>query len=236
MTLPTNDEKAGYVQAMFGRIAGRYDLLNDLMTAGQHRRWKRLAVRAAQPQGVLALDLGCGTGDLSRELTRQGATLVVGGDFVPEMLAAAREKAAARNVSTVVFTTADAMQLPFADATFDCVTSGFLVRNVVDAETAFREMLRVLKPGGRVVCLEASRRDDLLGRLLHRAFGVVARVLGRVVAGDADAYGYLPESAAAFAGPRDLAALMARAGFAQVRYRRLGLGMIAVHRGLRSDG
>ncbi|HUG13827.1 MAG TPA: ubiquinone/menaquinone biosynthesis methyltransferase [Thermomicrobiales bacterium] len=236
MTLPTDAEKAGYVRSMFGRIVGRYDLLNDLMTAGQHRHWKRLAARAAVPQGALALDLGCGTGDLTRALSRQGARLVAGADFVPEMLVSARQQAAAQGVAGVAFIVADALCLPFVDATFDRVTSGFLVRNVADPEAAFREMRRVLKPGGLVVCLEASRRDDRLGRALRVGFGVLARGLGRLVAGDAAAYAYLPDSAAAFARPAELAATMERAGFMDVRYRRLGLGMIAIHRGSKPGG
>jgi demethylmenaquinone methyltransferase / 2-methoxy-6-polyprenyl-1,4-benzoquinol methylase len=231
VTLPSADVKAGYVRAMFERIAGRYDLLNDLMTAGQHRRWKRIAIRAAQPRDALALDLGCGTGDLSRELARQGARFVVGGDFVPAMLQAAHDKTTSRRPLPVTYTVADALALPFTDDTFDCVTSGFLVRNVVDQEAAFREMLRVLVPGGRVVCLEAARRDGTLGRALNRTFGFGARLLGRFVAGDPDAYAYLPDSAAAFASPPELAATLQRAGFTHIQYRTLGLGMIAIHRG-----
>jgi demethylmenaquinone methyltransferase / 2-methoxy-6-polyprenyl-1,4-benzoquinol methylase len=231
VNLPSAAEKAGYVRAMFARISGRYDLLNDLMTAGHHRRWKRLTVRAADPDGALALDLGCGTGDLTRGLTRQGAHWVVGADFVPAMLEVAQEKAQERALANVTFVAADALALPFAGETFDCVTSGFLIRNVADPERAFTEMLRVLKPGGRVVCLEASRRDGVLGGVLSAGFGIVARVLGRFVAGDPDAYAYLPDSAAAFASPPELAAMMQCAGFTAIQYRVLGLGMIAIHRG-----
>jgi demethylmenaquinone methyltransferase / 2-methoxy-6-polyprenyl-1,4-benzoquinol methylase len=233
VTLPPVETKAVYVRAMFGRIVERYDLLNDLMTLGQHRRWKRLAVRAAEPRDALALDLGCGTGDLTLELARQGARLVVGGDFVLPMLAAARDKVVSRHGQRVAFTVADATSLPFAGATFDCVTSGFLVRNVVDVDAAFQEMRRVLKPGGRVVCLEASRRDGLAGRMLHAGFHLTARALGRIVARDADAYAYLPDSAASFSAPSELAEVMVRAGFEDVQFRRLGLGLIAIHRGRR---
>jgi demethylmenaquinone methyltransferase/2-methoxy-6-polyprenyl-1,4-benzoquinol methylase len=215
---------------MFSRIVGRYDLLNDLMTAGRHRHWKRVAVGAAEPEGAVALDLGTGTGDIARELVRQGARQVVAGDFVPAMLEAAEEKARREGYDTIRFTTADALDLPFADETFDCVTSGFLVRNVSNPELAFLEMHRVLKPGGRVVCLEASRRDDGIGQMLNRAFGVSARLLGRVVAGDAAAYAYLPDSVATFAGPDELAAIMHRAGFERIQYRRFGFGLIAIHR------
>jgi demethylmenaquinone methyltransferase / 2-methoxy-6-polyprenyl-1,4-benzoquinol methylase len=228
--LPATGEKASYVRAMFTRIVGRYDLLNDLMTAGRHRYWKRVAVRTAMPAGADALDLGCGTGDLACELARQGARRVIGGDFVPAMLAAADARARAQGLDNVSFTVADALALPFDDASFDCVTSGFLVRNVTDQALAFREMQRVLRPGGRVVCLEAARRDGVLGRLLHGGFNVSARILGKIVAGDAAAYAYLPRSAAAFASPRELAGIIADAGFERVQYRTFGLGLIAIHR------
>lgn len=233
--LGTSLDKASAINAMFSRIVGRYDLLNDLMTAGRHRYWKRVAVQAAEPEGTVALDLGTGTGDIARELARQGARQVVAADFVPAMLEAAGEKARREGYETIRFTTADALDLPFADETFDCVTSGFLVRNVSNPELAFLEMHRVLKPGGRVVCLEASRRDDWLGRLLNRAFGVSARLLGRVVAGDADAYSYLPDSVAGFATPDELAAVIQRAGFEHIQYRRFGFGLIAIHRARKLD-
>lgn len=218
---------------MFGRIVGRYDLLNDLMTAGRHRHWKRLTAEAADPAGAFALDLGSGTGDIARELARRGACHVVSADFVPAMLHLAASKARQHDIDSITFTVADALALPFAEATFDCVTSGFLVRNTADPERAFREMYRVLKPGGRVVCLEAARRDDVIGRCLIAAFGVVARVLGHVVAGDPEAYTYLPGSAARFANPIELAAIMHRTGFQDVRYHLLGLGLIAIHRAQR---
>jgi demethylmenaquinone methyltransferase/2-methoxy-6-polyprenyl-1,4-benzoquinol methylase len=230
MSLPATDAKATYVREMFSRIVGRYDLLNDLMTAGRHRAWKRIAVHAASPRGADALDLGCGTGDLTRELARQGARRVIGGDFVPEMLVAAEARARRAGLINVSFTVTDALTLPFADASFDCVTSGFLVRNVTDPALAFREMHRVLRPGGRVVCLEAARRDGPLGTLLHTGFNVSARILGRLVAGDGDAYAYLPRSAAAFANPHELAATIADTGFERVQYRTFALGLIAIHR------
>lgn len=228
--LPPDAEKANYVRAMFTRIVSRYDLLNDLMTAGRHRYWKRIAVGTAQPQGADALDLGCGTGDLTRELARQGARRVIGGDFVPAMLVAADAKTRAQGLNNVSYIVADALALPFEDDTFDCVTSGFLVRNVTDQARAFGEMQRVLRSGGRVVCLEAARRDGKAGRLLHGGFNISARMLGRLIAGDADAYAYLPRSAAAFASPQELAALIAAAGFEHVQYRTFGLGLIAIHR------
>jgi demethylmenaquinone methyltransferase/2-methoxy-6-polyprenyl-1,4-benzoquinol methylase len=217
---------------MFTRIVNRYDLLNDLMTAGRHRYWKRVTARAALPAGSFALDLGTGTGDIAHLLAQGGARSVVAADFVSAMVEAA---AARTNCDRIEFVVADALALPFDGETFDCVTSGFLVRNVADRELAFQEMFRVLKPGGRVVCLEASRRDDRIGRALIGGFGLVARLLGRAVAGDAEAYAYLPDSAAAFASPQELAATMHRAGFTNIQYRLFGLGQIAVHRARRPD-
>lgn len=227
------DDKPAYVRTMFARIADRYDLLNDLMTAGRHRYWKRVAARAAEPAGAIALDLGAGTGDIARELVRRGAREVVAADFVPEMLAPAAERAAREGTTNLRFAVADALALPFADASFDCVTSGFLVRNVADQERAFSEMCRVLRPGGRVVCLEASRRDGVVGQVLNAGFGVVARVLGQIVAHDRDAYSYLPDSAAHFASPAELAATMRKAGFTDIQYHPFGLGLIAIHRARR---
>ena len=233
--VPPLEDKAIYVQSMFARIAGRYDLLNDLMTAGRHRYWKRVAARAAEPAGAVALDLGAGTGDIARQLVHLGAREVVAADFVPEMLAPAVERATREGVTNLRFAVADALALPFADESFDCVTSGFLVRNVTDQEQAFREMCRVLRPGGRVVCLEASRRDGLVGYVLSVGFGVVARLLGQIIARDKDAYAYLPDSAAAFASPAELAETMRRAGFVEIQYRTFGLGLIAIHRARRPD-
>lgn len=224
--------KAGSVRDMFGRIAGRYDLLNDLMTLGRHRAWKRATVAACAPRGAVVLDLGCGTGDLSRLLVQREARSVIGGDFTQEMLVEAERLAREADIPPhrLRFTLADALDLPFSDSAFDVVVSGFLVRNVADRDLALREMYRVLQPGGRVVCLEASRRDGVVGRLLHGAFGISAPILGWLIARDRDAYRYLPDSAQHFASPPELAASFAAAGFHRVQWRSYGLGMIAIHR------
>ncbi len=225
--------KARYVQSMFAGIAGRYDVLNDLMTAGRHRAWKRATARLARPAGCRALDLGSGTGDITRELARRDAAQVVAVDFVAAMHHVARERLTEvrdpRQRARIDPLVADALRLPFPEATFDCLTSGFLVRNVADLPRAFAEMQRVLKPGGRMICLEASRRDGRLGRLLMGAFGVQARLLGRLVAGAPAAYAYLPDSAAAFHSPQELADIIRSAGFPSVRYRRYALGLVAIH-------
>ncbi|MPZ23627.1 MAG: ubiquinone/menaquinone biosynthesis methyltransferase [Dehalococcoidia bacterium] len=223
--------KAAYVRALFGRIVGRYDLMNDLMTAGRHRAWRRWAVAIARADGALALDIGTGTGDFALELVRQGATRVVATDFVEPMVRAARGKTPAAGIIDVAV--GDALKLPFADQTFDCLASGFLIRNVADAAAAFREMYRVLKPGGRIVCLETSRPRTLHGRALISGFGVGARVLGTLVAGDSKAYGYLPSSTARFADADELAELMEESGFSSVRYRSISLGLAAIHSGIK---
>lgn len=225
--------KARYVNALFARIVARYDLLNDLMTAGLHRQWKQVATRLARPAGALALDLGTGTGDLARELVRQGARHVLAADFVPAMLRAARRKGPEGKPPRIDFLAADALALPFRDRMFDCLTSGFLVRNVADLAAAFGEMYRVLTAGGRVVCLETSPGQGPLGGLPMRGFQTVAPMLGRVFARDAAAYTYLPSSAAEFTNPEDLAAIMRQAGFARVRYQPLALGLVTIHWGTR---
>lgn len=230
---PSGPAKAQYVRALFSHIVERYDLLNDLMTAGRHHQWRRAAARAALPAGALALDLGTGTGDLALELARQGARRVVAIDFVPAMVRAARRKAVRRGMAGIHVLIGDALALPFPDQTFDCVTSGFVVRNVADPAAAFAEMYRVLRPGGRVVCLETSRPRARLTRVLIRAFGLLARLLGRLVARDVAAYGYLPASVATFADADELAALMQRAAFSSIRYRRVALGLVTIHRALR---
>lgn len=222
-----------HVPAMFAGIAHRYDLLNDLMTAGRHRAWKRNVARIARPAGERVLDLGSGTGDIARELARGAASQVVAADLVPDMLRLARTRSVEVNDpqqrARIDYLVADALRLPFPDATFDCITSGFLIRNVPDVPAALAEMARVLKPGGRMICLEAARRDGTLGRVLAAGFGIQARLLGRLVANAPDAYAYLPDSAAAFHNPEELAALIRAAGFPQVRYRRYGLGLAAIH-------
>lgn len=240
--LPPTDgsAKARYVQSLFGRIVDRYDLLNDLMTLGLHRRWRRLAIQMARPWQALALDVGTGTGDLAGELVRQGARRVIALDFVPAMVWAARTKAQARlseagsaGSDSIGWLVSDAQHLPVADQTFDCVTSAFVMRNVADPAVALAEMWRILRPGGRVVCLETTRPRTRLSRLALRLFGVSARLLGRLIAGDAAAYAYLPDSTARFADADDLSRLLAQLGFIEITYTRHGVGLIAIHVGVK---
>lgn len=225
------EAKALYVRGMFGRIARNYDLMNRLMSLGQDSMWRRYTVRQAAPKpGGLALDVATGTGRIAQELAANG-TRAVGVDFTVEMMLQGRRDGVGAS-DAVYFAGADALSLPFPDDTFDCVTTGFAMRNVVDIEGAFREMRRVLKPGGRLVCLEVGRPRYAITRMGHAIYtrGLMP-VLGRLVAGDADAYTYLPSSMGKFPPPDELATIMRKAGLRNVRYRQLTMGAVAVHRG-----
>jgi demethylmenaquinone methyltransferase/2-methoxy-6-polyprenyl-1,4-benzoquinol methylase len=220
---------------MFGRIARRYDLMNTLMTGGQDALWRRYAVRAARPpRDGRALDVGTGTAKLALALARaMPEGRVVGVDVAEPMLRQARSGlhhgGAGGRVSLAL---ADALALPFPDAAFDCVTTAFMIRNVADVGAAFAELRRVVRPGGRVVCLELTQPNvRLWAPIFGLYFGRAVPLIGRLVAGDAAAYSYLPESVAAFLRPEAVAAEMARAGLAGVRWRRLGLGTVTLHVG-----
>jgi demethylmenaquinone methyltransferase/2-methoxy-6-polyprenyl-1,4-benzoquinol methylase len=231
MTHLRGEARAAYVQAMFGRIARRYSLMNRLMTGGQDQRWRRFVVRqAALRPGATLLDLATGTGDVAfAALDAVPGLRVVGADFALPMLRVGRM---ARRGADVRWTAADALCLPFADASFDAVTQGYLIRNVSDISRAFAEQVRVLKPGGRVVVLDtAPPRRGLLWPVIQLHLRVVIPLLGGVVSGDADAYRYLPESTRAFKTPDELAALMCAAGLRDVRYRTFMFGAMAVHWG-----
>ena len=225
------------IAAMFGGIAPRYDLMNRLMTGGRDGHWRRIAAQEAAPApGDRVLDACCGTGDLSFTLAEECPDCeVVGLDFTAAMLERAREKAAARQCRGLLaptFVRGDLLDLPFADGEFAAVTVGWGVRNVRDIPRAFAEMTRVTRPGGRVVCLESTQAQGGAGLRFHRLWmGHIVPLLGRVVTGDATAYAYLPASIEAFPRAEGLAAIMAAAGLTGVRYRRFGLGAVAVHVG-----
>jgi len=224
-------ERAEYVQEMFARIAGRYDTMNRLMTFGQDVRWRQTVIRLANlPVGGRLLDIATGTGDIADEGRRQVPGLrAVGGDFVIEMMQAGRHLP---DRAGIAWTAADTLALPFPDNTFDAVTSGFLIRNVIDVPGAFREQWRVTKPGGRVVVLESSPpKDNLLKPFIGIHLNYVIPTLGRLVTGERDAYRYLPDSTQAFQGPEQLAETMRAAGFVDVSYRLFMFGTIGIHVG-----
>jgi demethylmenaquinone methyltransferase / 2-methoxy-6-polyprenyl-1,4-benzoquinol methylase len=225
---------ADAVRAMFTRIAGRYDLMNTVMTAGRHHAWRRVAaaaVREAPPGPVL--DVATGTADLAlavRETCPE--RLVIGVDFAEAMLREGRRKLAARGERRVPLAVADALALPFAPASFACVTSAFLLRNLVDLQAGLAEMRRVTRPGGLVLALEiVPPAARVWGTIFGACFGRLVPAVGAVVARDRRAYTYLPRSVAGFVGASELGDVMARAGLRDVRHRRLGLGTIALHRG-----
>lgn len=221
------------VRAMFDRIAGGYDVMNSVMTAGLHHGWRRRAADLAHVSpGDRVLDVATGTGDLAFELAgRVGpGGAVVGSDFSQEMLTRARAKATA--AAPVAFEWANAMALPYPDGEFAAATVGFGARNFSDLDRGLSEMARVVRPGGRVVVLEITTPTrPPLSTFYRLWFDRVVPLIGRV-AGDRDAYGYLPDSVKRFPGPRDLAARMDRCGL-DVRYVLTAGGIIALHVGTR---
>ena len=215
---------------MFDRIADRYDLMNSVMTAGMHHRWRTRAADLARVRpGGSALDVCCGTGDLALELaSRVGSGgRVVGLDFSAPMLELARGKSRGR--ATVEWVQGNALELPFAEGAFDAATVGFGARNVVDLERGIAEMARVVRPGGRVVILEITTpRRPPLSWFYAVWFDRIVPLLG-TLAGDRDAYTYLPNSVRRFPPAEGLAALMHAAGLREVRYLLLAGGIIAIH-------
>jgi demethylmenaquinone methyltransferase/2-methoxy-6-polyprenyl-1,4-benzoquinol methylase len=229
-------EFAGQVNRMFDRVAGNYDALNSVMTAGLHHRWReRAADRTELGPGDSALDVCCGTGDLALELSSRVAPdgHVIGCDFSEPMLDLAREKAASRRPRGVRFEWADALQMPYDGERFDAVTVGFGVRNLADLDRGLREMSRVLKPGGRLVILEITQpTQPPLSTFYSLWFDRIVPLLG-AFSSDSGAYSYLPESVRSFPSPRILAEKMGHAGFEQIRYTVLAGGIIAIHSGVR---
>ena len=222
-SLPTASEKPRFVAAMFGRIAGRYDLMNTIMTLGRDDAWRHLLARSVgKPRTVL--DVGTGTGKLASQLAAQlPQARIVGVDFSEPML---RASATPR---TTPLAAADALMLPFPDDSFDAVTSAFLVRNLADVRAGIVEQARVLRSGGSLVVLDTTPGPHNWLRPLARLyFDRVVPLLGRLIAGDAAAYTYLPASSAAFLEPEDLAQVLCMHGLQDPTVRRLALGCVAV--------
>ena len=223
------------VRAMFTRIARRYDLMNSLMTAGFHHVWRRrvAATAAGAPAGPM-LDLATGTADLAIAVrARTPGRFVAGADFSEGMLQVGQAKLRQRRVARVQLVAADALTLPFRDGAFACVMSAFLLRNLEDLERGLAEMRRVTVRGGRVVTLDIVRpAQPLWGAAFGAYFSRVVPAIGAFVAGDRQAYTYLPQSVDRFVTPDELALLMEDVGLRDVSYRRLGLGTIALHVGI----
>jgi len=231
--LPPPPEKRAYVRRMFAAIAHRYDLMNRLMTLGRDVAWRRAVVQlCALPHGGRLLDVATGTGDIAYEALRlDPTTQPVGLDLTRQMMLIGREKHPGLSVP---FAEGDALALPFPDNIFDAVCSGFMMRNVVDIAAAFREQVRVVAPGGRVVCLELTMpRTPIFGRLFRGYFFHVVPLIGGLLSGQREAYRYLPESVDVFPPPDALARIMTAAGLREVRYRLAMFGTIAIHWGIK---
>ena len=207
---------------MFDRIAPVYDAMNRIMTVGLDRSWRRVAVEAVVQPGHRVLDACCGTGDLAVAAEREGGH-VTGLDFSPAMLERARRKS-----DTIDWVEGDMLALPFADGSFDAATVGFGVRNVDDLDAGFAELRRVLRPGGRLAVLEITRPRGLLRPFFSLWFERIVPLLGKILPGG-KAYAYLPASVRRFPGAEDLAALMRRNGFEEVRFRLMGGSIVALH-------
>ena len=230
-------EKAGLVREVFDSVATRYDLMNDLMSAGLHRLWKRFTVdQAALRQGDVVLDLAGGTGDLARAFSRKVGNegLVVLADINAAMLRQGRTRLIDAGVSgNLGITQVDAQALPFADSTFDCIAIAFGLRNVTDKDAALRSMRRTLKPGGKVMILEFSEPSEAIRPAYDLYSFKVLPMLGKVVAGDADGYQYLAESIRMHPDQETLKGMMEEAGFERCRYHNLAAGIVALHVGYR---
>jgi demethylmenaquinone methyltransferase/2-methoxy-6-polyprenyl-1,4-benzoquinol methylase len=234
--LSYDDKRAPKVREMFSRLAGRYDLVNDVMSLGMHRRWKKdtvgLALKAV-PRPKRWLDLCCGTGDMCfLAEDRAGAGVrVTGADFTLPMLAVGRRRRdATRHAST--FVQGDALELPFADGSFDVITVGYGLRNIADPERALAEMRRVLAPSGRAVVLDFGKPDNRIASALY--WGIlrtVMPVMGWLFHGDRDTYAYIPDSLVRFPAQRGIAEMMRKAGYEGVRWENRLLGTMGLNIG-----
>ena len=225
-------EKTRRVRGVFTSVASRYDLMNDLMSAGQHRLWKEAFVRRVRPRaGEKILDMAGGTGDVAFRLARRGADVTVG-DINPEMLAVGIERAKRRGLDGLVWAEENAERLSFPVRSFDAYTIAFGIRNVTDIDRALAEAHRVLRTGGRFFCLEFSQtRWPGFREIYHRYSRFVVPRLGRIVARDPDSYRYLIESIERFPDMAAFAGMIGKAGFRQVRAEPILGGLVAIHSG-----
>lgn len=229
----SEQEASRWVRGMFGRIAGRYDLLNHLLSFNLDKRWRAHAVNrvseALNRPNARVLDLCCGTGDVLLALEDRRGKAVLGSDFCHPMLVEANRKIAAKQFRTPLFE-ADAMSLPLADNSLDLITVAFGFRNLANYERGMKELLRVLKPGGVAAILEFSKPTNAAFAALYGFFSTkVLPTVGGMISGSRDAYSYLPESIGKFPGAEDLAAQMRQAGFSHVEFDRMTGGAVALH-------
>ena len=230
------EEKTARVRGVFDSVAGSYDLMNDLMSGGMHRLWKRFALsQTGLRPGQRALDVAAGTGDLgagiARQVGREGLAVLT--DINGEMLARGRDRMIDKGLGArAEFVIANAECLPFPDSSFDCVTIGFGLRNVTDKPAALASMRRVLRPGGRLLVLEFSKpRPEIRAAYDAYSFNVLPRI-GAIVAGDAASYRYLAESIRMHPDQETLAGMIRQAGFDDCRWHNLAAGIVALHVGV----
>lgn len=231
------DEKAGLVKGVFDSVASKYDIMNDLMSGGLHRLWKRFTIEQAGVRaGHSVLDLAGGTGDLAREFSKRvGAKgLVVLADINYAMLEQGRRRLVDSGISgNVSMAQVNAEELPFADNSFDCIAIAFGLRNVTNKESALTSMLRTLKPGGKAMILEFSRPGEAIRPAYELYSFKVLPALGKLVANDAESYKYLAESIRMHPDQETLLGMMQAAGFERCRYHNLAGGIVALHIGYR---
>ncbi len=233
------DAKAGMVADVFHSVASRYDLMNDLMSGGIHRIWKRFTIElSGVRRGDSVLDIAGGTGDLAARFSRivgeEGRVVLA--DINDSMLAVGRDKLLdTGHHGNIEFVQADAQYLPFPDESFDCITIAFGLRNVTEKETALRSMLRVLKPGGRLLVLEFSKpQSDLLSKAYDAYSFRVLPLMGKLVANDSESYQYLAESIRMHPDQETLKGMMEEAGFDRVEFHNMTGGIVALHRGIKA--
>jgi demethylmenaquinone methyltransferase/2-methoxy-6-polyprenyl-1,4-benzoquinol methylase len=249
----SSEQKASYVNSMFARIAARYDLMNRIMSLGRDQSWRRRAIQLARvPPGGRLLDVAIGTGDLALASLQQDPSVrVVGVDFTPEMIQLGRRKelrhfqrirsgnklslaSLTREVVSIGWTGGDALHLPYRDQAFDAVVSGFMMRNVTDIAAAFAEQLRVVRPAGRVVCLEITHPKVPLWRhLYHWLFGRLIPTVTGFLSKQPEAYRYLPASLERFVTAEELKTMMESVGLRGVGFQTMMLGTVAIHVGVR---
>jgi demethylmenaquinone methyltransferase / 2-methoxy-6-polyprenyl-1,4-benzoquinol methylase len=231
----TGNERATYVQSMFGRIAHRYDLLNRLMTLGQDNKWRREAIIHLEIDTKdVVVDLGTGTGDIAFEISEKyPENFVVASDFTAKMILVGKERKQGDSVAWVI---ADAQKLPFASSSVAAVVSGFLLRNVPDVDVALSEQHRILTLNGRVVSLDTSPpRKNILRPFLMFHLHIIIPLMGKIIAGDAEAYTYLPSSTEKFLTAEKLQERFEKAGFNHVSFVRRMLGTVGIHWGKKSS-
>lgn len=226
-----SDKQQEKIRHMFGRISKRYDILNRLMSFGFDLVWRRFLISMADlPDNGRVLDSGAGTGDIALEILKHYPAIeVTGADITYEMMSVGKKR---KNGDLIFWSQADAENLPFPDATFDAVTSGFLARNVPDIRVMLKEQVRVLKPGCRLVCLDTSPiPNNILKPLILLHYKIIIPVMGFIVAGESNAYKYLPETTMNFLRPEILAGILNESGLKDVKYKSFMFGNISVHWG-----